>query len=74
MKNFIKKKTIRKLIKQMGVKRISDDAIEKIINYLKEKSKLIVKDCLEYSKFYKRNTLLKKDIELWIKKKSLKRF
>ncbi|MCS7123380.1 MAG: NFYB/HAP3 family transcription factor subunit [Candidatus Aenigmarchaeota archaeon] len=73
MKVFIREKTIKKLVKKKGVKRISSSAIKKIIEYLKNKATLIVKDCLEYMKFSNRRTLLKKDIELWKRKKLLKK-
>jgi len=72
---LLPRKTIRRILKEeFGVNRISKDALELLSSHLEKLAINIIKDSIKYSKFFNRNTLIKKDIELWEKKKSLKKY
>lgn len=73
MKKILPRLPIKKLLKNYGINRISDEAVEELTRFLEIKLISIVKECINYAKIANRRTLLKEDIELWKRKKLLER-
>jgi len=59
----IAKNSIKRIIKKIGVKRVSEDALIKISEIVESRGIEICKKALEFARISNRKTVLKKDIK-----------
>lgn len=71
MKKFFSSNYFRKLANEMGIKRISKEAVEELRYLVEEKISEILRISNEIAKHANRNTIFKEDVRIAIKKLNL---
>lgn len=72
MKKFFSTNYFRQMAKQVGIKRVSYEAMKELSSILQEKVTNVLLTANEIAKHAKRNTIFESDIKIAIKKLRLK--